>query len=177
MKNRRNVGEIENTWRGNARARDVQSSALSAAIALVAPAEAAFRSRWRLGTLLRADPELHALLVEQIDLYNQACVTGSDAELDEQAAAMVRGWAAAVRALESPLLPDDAYQVGFDANTGTRVVIAEQSGSVGRVQRVAGERVLIVTPDEVARMVAGMTIIAEAKQFFPDAEILKVEGL
>jgi hypothetical protein len=143
-------------------------------LALVSAAETAFRSRWRLGTLLRADAELHALLVEQIDLFNTALVTGSDSEAKEQAEAMVRGWRAAVAALEAPLVADDAYFVGVDWNTGTRVVIAEHLTAVGRVQSLKGEKVVLVTPDEVARMVAGMAIVAEAKQFFPDAEILEV---
>ena len=47
--------------------------------------------------------------------------------------------------------------------------------SVARVQSVAGERVVLVTPDEVARMVAGMAIVAEAKRLFPDAEIMSIE--
>lgn len=143
-------------------------------MAMVRPAETAYRSRWRLSTLQRVDADLHQMLIEQIDLYNTALVTGSDKEAQTQAEAMVRGWRAACAALEGPALPDDAYQVGFDLNTGTRVVIAEQSASIARIQRVAGERVLIVTPDEVARMVAGMAVIAEAKQFFPDAEVLSV---
>lgn len=143
-------------------------------LAAVAPAETAFRSRWRLGTLARVDGELHRLLSEQIDLYNAALVTGSDSEARTQAEAMVRGWRAAVAALESPLQPDDAYFVGFDPNTGTRVVVAEQLTAVGRIQRVEGERVVLVTPDEVARMVAGMAIVSEVKQFFPDSEILEV---
>jgi hypothetical protein len=127
-----------------------------------------------MGTLRRVDADLHQAVVEQIDLYNTALVTGSDQEARLQAAAMVRGWRAACAALESPLLPDDAYLVGFDPNTGTRVVVAEQQASIGRVQAVAGERVVMVTPDEVARMVAGMTIIAEAKRLFPDAEIMEI---
>lgn len=147
---------------------------VSDCLAMTAPAETAFRSRWRLGTLLRIDAELHQALVEQIDLYNAALVTGTDAEAREHAAAMVRGWRAACAALEAPLQPDDAYFVGFDPNTGTRVVIAEQQTSAARVQSVAGERVVMVTPDEVARLIAGMTVIAEAKQFFPDAEIMGV---
>jgi len=144
-------------------------------LALVGQAEATFRNRWRLGTLRRVNADLHEALVDQIDLFNTAMVTGSDSDAKEQAAAMVRGWRAAVAALEAPLEPDDAYLVGVDWNTGTRVVIAEQSGSVGRVQSVNGERVVIVTPDEVARMVAGMTVLAEVKQFFPDAELLQVQ--
>jgi hypothetical protein len=143
-------------------------------LSLVRPAESAYRSRWRLGTLLRVNPDLHQMLVEQIDLYNTALVTGSDNEARAQAGAMVRGWRAACAALESPNLPDDAYQIGFDLNTGTRVVIAEQAASKARVQARNGERVIIVTPDEVARMVAGMAVISEAKAFFPDAEVLSV---
>lgn len=147
---------------------------VSECLALVAPAETAYRSRWRLGTLARLDAGLYGLLVEQIDLFNAALVTGTVSEVREHAAAMVRGWRAACARLEAPLVPDDAYLMGFDANTGTRVVVSEQLGSIGRIQRVAGDRVMMVTPDEVARMVAGMAVIAEAKQFFPDAEIMEV---
>lgn len=143
-------------------------------LALVASAESAFRSRWRLGTLERLDPELHGLLVEQIDLFNMSLVTGTDSEARDHAAAMVRGWRAACAALEAPLQADDAYLVGFDPNTGTRVVVAEQVTSAARVQALAGERVVLVTPDEVARMVAGMAIVAEAKMLFPDAEVMAV---
>jgi len=145
-------------------------------LAAVAPAETAFRSRWRLGTLKRRDAGLHDMLVEQIDLYNTSLVTGSTADVQEQGSAMIRGWRAAVAALEAPLVADDAYLVGVDWNTGTRVVIAEQTASVGRVQSVKGERVVLVTPDEVARLLAGVTILSEVKQFFPDAEIVSVQG-
>lgn len=143
-------------------------------LALVQPAETAFRSRWRLSTLARVDAELHAALVEQIDLYNAALVTGSRTDAREHSEAMVRGWRAACAALESPLLPDDAYLTGFDAMTGTRVVIAEQQASIGRVQVIKGERVVVVTPDEVAKLVAGMGLVAEVKKFFPDAELVAV---
>lgn len=171
----------------NARARDpavvgntvvtrlLEQRVVGECLALTQPAETAFRSRWRLSTLKRHDPDLHAALCEQIDLYNAALVTGSATDAREHAGAMVRGWRAACAALESPLLPDDAYQVGIDWSTGTRVVIAEQQGSVGRVQAVNGEKVVIVTPDEVARMVAGMAIVAEVKRFFPDAEVVSFE--
>lgn len=147
---------------------------VSQLVAMVAPAEAAFRSRWKLSTLQRINPDLHEMLCEQIDLYNTALVTGSDAEAKMQSEAMVRGWRAACAALEAPLQADDAYLVGFDAATGTRVVISDQHGSVGRVQVKDGLRVLIVTPDEVARVIAGMRLVAEAKSIFPDAEIVEL---
>lgn len=150
------------------------TSVVSECLALTQPAETAFRSRWRLSTLKRANADLHAALVEQIDLYNAVLVTGTATDAREHAGAMVRGWAAACRALESPLLPDDAYLTGVDWTTGTRVVIAEQQSSVGRVQSLKGERVVIVTPDEVAKLVAGMGLVAEVKKFFPDAELVSV---
>lgn len=152
----------------------MSADVVSRIIATVGPAERAYRSRWRLSTLQRVNPDLHQLLVEQIDLYNTSLITGTDKEAQVQAEAMVRGWRAACAALEGPALPDDAYQVGFDLNTGTRVVIAEQAASIGRVQSVKGERVMIVTPDEVARMVAGMSLLADAKRLFPDAEVVSV---
>lgn len=145
-------------------------------LGLVSPAETAFRSRWRLGTLARLNADLHAALVEQIDLFNTAMVTGTDQEAKLQAEAMVRGWRAACAALEAPLVSDDAYLTGFDSNTGTRVVISDQQASIGRVQRVGDSKVVMVTPDEVARMVAGMTIIAEAKRLFPDAEVMEIQA-
>lgn len=140
--------------------------------ALVSPIEQAFRSRWRLSTLRKVDAGLCDRLVEQIELYHAALVTGTVTNAREQTEAMARGWRAACAALESPLLPDDSYQVGYDYESGTRVVIAEHRGSVARVQAVKGERVVMVTPDEVARIVGGLGIIAEAKSFFPDAEII-----
>lgn len=152
----------------------VDHKVVAECLALVQPAESAFRSRWQLGTLARVNPDLHQALVEQIDLYNAALVTGTRTDAREHSEAMVRGWRTACAALESPLLPDDAYQVGFDCMTGTRVVIAEQQHSIGRVQALKGERVIIVTPDEVARMVAAAGLFADVKAFFPDAELVAV---
>jgi hypothetical protein len=142
-------------------------------MAQVALAEAAFRSRWRLQTLARVDPELHGLLVEQIGLYDSALVRGSDEDAKTQADAMVRGWRAAVSALESPLRSDDAYLVGFDGQTGIAVVIAEQAGSAARCQVRDGQKVITVTPDEVAKIVAGLSVVMEAKGLFPDAEVVR----
>lgn len=147
-------------------------SLVSELLATVAPAETAFRSRWRLQSLRRIDPELHRLLTEQIDLYDKALITGTDDEARDQAAAMIRGWRAACSAMESPLLPDDAYLTGWDHNTNTIVVIAQCQASGPRAERVLGQKVVTVTPDEVAKMIAGLNIIREAKSLFPDAEVI-----
>lgn len=143
---------------------------------MVGQAEQAFRSRWRLLTLAKLNPELHQLLVEQIGLYDRALVTGSDQDARDQAEAMVRGWRAACSALESPLQPDDAYLTGWDPNTNTIVVIAECSGSGARAQIAAGQKIICVTPDEVAKIVAGVNMIAQAKNLFPDAEVVRFEA-
>ena len=143
-------------------------------MAEVAPAEQAFRSRWRLSTLARINPDLHEALVDQIRLYEISLVTGSDDEAREHSAAMVRGWRAACAALEAPLQDDDAYFVGIDYKTGLHVVIGEQQASKGRVQVRDDRKVIFMTPDELATLVAGIQIIAEAKSVFPDAEVIQL---
>lgn len=142
----------------------------------VAPAEAAFRSRWRLSTLARVEPELYDRLVEQIGLYDTAMYAGTAEEAREQADAMVRGWRAACARLEDPLRADDAYLVGFDVVSGIVVVIAEQSGSAPRAQVRDGQKIITVTPDEVAKIVCGLNLIREAKSLFPDAEVVGFAG-
>lgn len=141
----------------------------------VAPAEAAFRSRWRLSTLERVDADLHDRLVEQIALYDTAMYAGTAEEAREQADAMVRGWRAACAALEDPLRADDAYLIGFDRNTNIAVIIAEQPAPA-RAQVRDGQKVITVTPDEVAKLVCGLNIIREAKSLFPDAEVVSFAG-
>lgn len=145
-------------------------------MAMVGKAETAFRSRWRLSTLARLDRDLHERLCEQIGLYDRAMVTGTDEDARDQANAMVRGWRAAAAALESPLQPDDAYLTGWDPNTNTIVVIAECSGSGARARVEQGQKIVCVTPDEVAKIVAGLNIVVQAKGLFPDAEVIAFTG-
>lgn len=150
------------------------SVAVASALSMTAPAEAAFRSRWRMSTLRRIDPDLHQALTEQIHLYDTALLTGRDDEVLIQSEAMVRGWRAACSALEHPLLPDDAYFVGIDVKTGTRLIVGQCKQSVARVQSVDGARAIFMTPDELATIVAGLDVIAQAKTLFPDAEVVEI---
>ena len=138
----------------------------------VAPAEAAFRSRWRMSTLERCDKDLHDRLVEQIDLYSTALINASTDELREQSAAMVRGWAAACRCMEGQ--PDDAYLTGLDWESKTRVVISNSKQSVDHVKAEPGVRVVAVSPDEIAKLFGRMGVVSLAKATFPDAEIVDV---
>lgn len=135
-----------------------------------------FERRWSLRALQRVDPELHRLLLEQRDLTGDAMVRGELAEVDRQAAAMVRGWNAARAAMEAASAPDDAYFVGVDHKTGTRVAIGERAAA-GRVAEVHGQRCILVTPDEVATMMAGLEgfkTIAAIKNALPGAEIIDI---
>lgn len=150
----------------------MKPDAISAALALVAPAEQAFTSRWRLSTLARVDPGLHQLLQEQRDLYDSALLKGSDTDVREQSQAMVRGWRAACQRMEAPLMEDDAYLVGSNLDTFTTVIIGHHKGSAGRQQVKDGHTVIFVTPDEVASLFAGMTALRQVKALFPDAEIM-----
>lgn len=150
------------------------TAAISECLAMVAPAEAAFRSRWRMSTLERLDRDLHDRVEEQRALYDSAILKGSETEARMQAEAMVRGWRAACQRMEHPLQPDDAYFVGLDLKTGTKVVIAECKQSAARAQQVEGERCVFLTPHEVAAMLGGLEVLKQSKTLFPDAEIVEV---
>ena len=144
----------------------------------VSDAAAPFESRWTLSALHRIDPELHDRLLDQMGLYHQALVTGEPDEVEEQSAAMCRGWAAVTSAMETAAVPDDAYLLGFHG--GTRVAIGEQKHAIARVRELHGDPVVWITPDEVAALVcraalvAGMETLKAAKTLWPDAEIIRL---
>ena len=140
----------------------------------VAEAAKAFESRWTLTALKRVEADLHRLFNEQQDLYHQALITGSDREVEEQAAAMCRGWAAIARAMETTGVEDDAYLLGFHGATGTKVAIGEQKHAIARVRELHGDKVVWITPDEVAALVGGMELLKAAKGVFPDAEVINL---
>jgi len=148
---------------------------VSECMALVAPAEAAFSSRWRLSTLERIDKALHARLLEQSELYNSEIIGGTADELREQSAAMVRGWAAACSRMEQE--PHDAYLIGIDWPSRTQVVISDNKASLVAAKAKAHPdcRIVAIGPDEVAKLVGRMDIVAQTKAAFPDAEIIDIQ--
>ena len=143
-------------------------------MAQVSQAAEAFESRWTLAALKRIDADLHQLFNEQQDLYHEALITGGQREAEEQAAAMCRGWAAVTRAMEAVGAEDDAYLLGFHGGTGTRVAIGEQKHALARVRALHGDKVIWITPDEVAALVGGMELLKAAKGVFPDAEVINL---
>jgi len=140
-------------------------------LAMVGPAETSFHSRWRLSSLRRVDVELYEALTDQQELYGSALVMGSDAEAKMQSEAMVRGWAAACKAMETVNAPDDAYLMGLDPVSGIQVVISEHKGSRDALAARYGEPLVLMTPSEVAALLGTVEIIRRAKECFPDAEI------
>jgi hypothetical protein len=138
-----------------------------------------FESRWTMAALKRVDPDVHARLRAQRNLFDQVLVTGSSAEVEEHGAAMVRGYAKAVAALEQAAEPDDAYLLGEDPATGFRVAIGDQKAAAARVRELHGAKVVWITPDEVAAVLAHIEAfkpIASIKRLFPGAEVLAVRA-
>lgn len=151
------------------------SAVLSRWLGDVSRAACAFEARWTFGALRRVDATLAQRLDEQRSLWDAACITGSDDDVALHGAAMCRGWAAGVRACEAAGLADDAYQLGRDAASGLVVAIGDQRAAADRVREIHGERVVWVTPDECARMLASIEsfkFVGAVKQFFPGAELI-----
>jgi hypothetical protein len=132
---------------------------------MIADAQRAFESRWTLQSLRRVNPELYVRFTEQQEITAEAQVTGSDSERRAQEEALERGWRALVTAMQNQ--PENAYLTGLDGRTGLRVAISEQLAV--RVVEQDGERMIHLTPDEVATLLASVQGIALIKQLLPGA--------
>lgn len=141
----------------------------------VSEAAQSLEERWTYAALRRVDQDIAQRLHEQRNLFAAACVTGGAREIVAHGEALCRGYAAAVRALETSGEADDAYVIGVDLVTGLKVAIGQQRAALNRIRQVHGDKVIWVTPDEVARMLAGMEsfkVIGAVKKLFPGAELL-----
>jgi hypothetical protein len=140
----------------------------------VAEAAGAFEARWTLLALKRVNPDLHQALREQLNLFDEMVITGSAVDIDEHGPATCRGWAAAVKAMEAA--PDDAYLVGYDSGTGTRIAIGNHK-SADRVRDVYGNECVFFTADEVAGLLGtneAFVRMSEVKEIWPGAEIVDI---
>jgi len=63
-------------------------------------ASMAFEAQWTWRALRAADPDLARRLREQIDIFDEACITGTPREVVEHGQATERGYAAAAQAME-----------------------------------------------------------------------------
>lgn len=132
-------------------------------------AAAVFESRWTMRALRRVDPDLCQAVDEQRALFHEAILTGEDDAIREHGDAMCRGWAAAVLRMEQAGEADDAYMLGQSG--GIVVAIGSQRSAAARVRELHGERVIWLTPDEVAAMFGGLQSVAMVKALWPGAEI------
>jgi hypothetical protein len=131
-----------------------------------------FEGRWTLRSLERVDPELHEALLDQQRMFDAAIVRGGSAEIDEHGAAMIRGWAAAVRRMVEAGAPDDSYMLGWDQRSGLRVAVTGQLAAHERVRQVHGHQVIVVTPDEVATLLAAQQELLRIKGAFVGCEVV-----
>ena len=142
----------------------------------VAEAALPFESRWTERALKRVDPDLYEAWSDQRSMWMQAQITGTAEDIDEHGAAMVRAWQAVARRMEASGEPDDAYMLGFDGRTGTRIAVGEQKAAVARIRELHGDRVTWITPDEIAALLAGVEAferVAAVKKLWPGAEIVE----
>src|SRR4051794_27328761 len=78
----------------------------------VEAAEAAFTDRWLIRSLRLVNPSLCEALEEQRGFFRQAEFAGDPGEIRVQGEALIRGWQAAVAAMEKAGMPEDAYMLG-----------------------------------------------------------------
>lgn len=142
----------------------------------VSTAALAFERRWTVAALKRVDPVLAGRLREQQSLFDRATVLGGAEEIERQGAAMCRGYAATVRAMEAAAEPDCSYVIGKCPRTGFTIAIGEQKAAADRVREIHGERVVWVTPNELASIMNNIEAfkpIAAIKRLFPGAEVIE----
>lgn len=133
----------------------------------------AFESRWLMCSLKRVDPGLYDAIVDQRSMFNAAVWSGKKNDIAEHGAAMCRGWAAALARMDKDNIPDDAYLLGEDIATGSKVAIGRRPSPGARVKELLDSNIVWLTPDEVAAMFAGLQGVAQVKALWPGAEITR----
>jgi hypothetical protein len=142
----------------------------------VSEAAAAFEARWTMIGLRRHDHDLAVRLHEQRELFAEAATVGDPKDVVVHGQAMLRGYAAAVRAMEAAEIPDDSYHLGVCPTTGFKVAIGTQKASQKRVAELYGQNVVWISPDEVATLMAtdaSFATVAAIKKKFPGAEVVQ----
>jgi hypothetical protein len=137
----------------------------------VSEAAQGYESRWTLRALKRVDQALYQRFEEQRADFDRAVITGSRADAEEHGGGMIRGWQAITRSMEASGEADDAYLLGMAPN-GLKVAIGDQKAATARVRSLHGDKVVWMTPDEVAAIIAGQQLLASVKQVWPDAETI-----
>jgi hypothetical protein len=137
--------------------------------ATVTTAAVAFERRWTLSSLRRVDAHLEAALQWQITAYYEACREGTDHDVAEHGAALVRGYSAAAEAMLQAGEAFDAYLIG--SHKGLTVLISDRK-AVAETAKQFGSKAVWISPDEVAALLLAVKAVAEIKGRFPGAEII-----
>ena len=136
----------------------------------VAEAARSYESRWTLAALKLVDPALFALFTDQQVDWGKSLLDGTPADIREQTGSMVRGWVAITRRMEEAAAEPDAWIDGTDARTGLTVRICRQRAAADASPHP------VVTPDEVAALLAAHRTVLEVKQLYPGAEVIDVQS-
>lgn len=141
----------------------------------VSDAAANFERRWTRATLERVDRDVAQRLGIQRGLFNTACFMGTPSQIEQEGAALVRGYGVAVEACEGIDAVDDAYLIGRDEATGTMVAIGWQRAALDRVREQYGDDAVWMTPDDCVRLLVGneaFKVLREARRHWPGAELI-----
>jgi hypothetical protein len=143
-------------------------SAVSEAMREVSQAARSFEARWQLSSLKLLDSELHDRFVGQRADWEQAIVTGDKDEICEQTAGLCRGWLAVTKRMGEA--EPTAYLLGQCVRTGLRVAVTTQLA----VATELDSDIVMITPDEVAALLAAQQEILKIKQLFPGATVEQI---
>jgi len=139
-----------------------------------AAAKAAFEAKWTLLSLENGDPSLAQRLREQQSLFDTACVTGTMDEVEDQGAALVRGWEYCAAELGDWAEAPGAFLTGGADGPETCVLISyERPESDEWVRKHYGESWVWMSPDEVAYLLSlpELRQVLAVKRQFPTSAI------
>ncbi len=142
----------------------------------VGDAARAFEARWTLYSLRKVDPQLAIRFQKQRNEFADILITGTDQQVSDHGAATLRAYSKVTAVMEASGLADDAYLIGEDKETGTKIAIGTHKSSVERVVDLHDGQVLFYTPDELAALVAKpakSSVLASIKSYFPGAEMVE----
>lgn len=137
-------------------------------------AACAYEARWTLAALHRVDPDIHARMRRQTELWLEAARRGTEDEIVTQGEALVRGYRRAVEVMSAAGESDDSYWIGRDEASGLVIAIGHQVAAADRVVALHPDAAFF-TPDELAGLLNsldGFRAIAEMKRLFPGAVAL-----
>ena len=138
----------------------------------------AFERRWTRTALRNYNTKLADAFEQALNNYASAADSGGSTEIDNAGKRLVRAYAVISAALQAANVPDDAYMIGTDAQSGTMIIIAA-TPAAGEFARQQHPLAKWFSPDEVATLIAmdeRAQKIAAVKASFPGAEIINVNG-